>query len=225
MSTGPASASDECVVLLHGLARTKNSMKPLAKALGAEGYQVVNLGYPSRKYPVETLAAMAIDPALKQCGEGKKINFVTHSLGGILVRQYLHNHTIPNLHRVVMLGPPNKGSDVVDKLGKVPGFHLLNGDAGEQLGTHPDSLPNTLGPVNFELGVIAGTHTFNPFLSLLIKGKNDGKVAVENTKVEGMKDFKVMPVTHTFMMKNKKVIEQVLYFLKNGIFFSPPLAR
>ncbi len=139
-------------------------------------------------------------------------------MGGILVRQYLSNHSIPNLAHVVMLGPPNKGSEVVDKLKGVPGFHFINGDAGLQLGTSEMSVPpNRLGPAEFDVGIIAGTDSINLILSLLIPGRDDGKVSVERTKLEGMNDHITMETSHPpFMMKNKKVIAQVIHYLKNG---------
>ncbi|MBV1883608.1 MAG: hypothetical protein KUG82_18345 [Pseudomonadales bacterium] len=186
--------------------------------LSAEGYQPVNLGYPSRDYGIEILAEKAISPALKKCGGSKEINFVTHSLGGILVRQYLSTHEIPNLKYVVMLGPPNKGSEVVDKLQDVPGFHFINGDAGLQLGTGEFSLPNKLGAPKFNVGIIAGNQSINWVLSSLIPGRDDGKVSIERTKLEGMNDHIEISTTHPFMMKNKNVISQVIYYLKNGEF-------
>ena len=146
------------------------------------------------------------------------INFVTHSLGGILVRQYYKIHAPEDVKRVVMLGPPNKGSEIVDKLKNVPGFELLNGPAGMQLGTADEDVPKRLGPVNFELGIIAGTQTINFLLSTLLPNPDDGKVSIENTKVEGMRGFVSLPTTHPFMMKNEQVIEHVLYFLKYGKF-------
>ena len=146
------------------------------------------------------------------------MHFVTHSLGGILVRQYLRDHDIPNLGRVVMLGPPNKGSEVVDRLSDFPGFRFVNGDAGLELGTGETSVPNQLGRANFELGVIAGTRSINLFLSSMIPGPDDGKVSVENTRLEGMRDHLEMEVTHPFMMRNDRVIDQVIHFLGNGQF-------
>ncbi len=208
----------DCVILLHGLARSESSMAVMEDRLSAEGYQTVNLGYPSRDHDIETLAPLAIAPALKQCTESHNINFVTHSLGGILVREYLSQNSINNLNRVVMLGPPNKGSEVVDKLHEVPGFYALNGDAGNQLGTLPSSKPNTLGPADFDLGIIAGTRSINLILSLLTPGSDDGKVSTENSKLEGMNDHIELPVTHTFMMKNQQVIHQVIHYLRNGKF-------
>lgn len=208
----------DCVVLLHGLARTESSMSTLATALISNEYKVVNQGYDSRNLKIESLSKAAIPKALKKCQNSHSIHFVTHSMGGILIRYYLSKHSITNLGRVVMLGPPNKGSHVVDKMGDFPGFEFINGPAGMQLGTDSSSLPNSIGPAKFDLGIIAGTKSINLILSTQLPNPDDGKVSVENTKVEGMNDHISMPVTHTFMMRNKGVISQVLHYLKNGNF-------
>jgi hypothetical protein len=213
-----ANAHASCVILLHGLARTSDSMGKLEKYLTEEKFHVVNLGYPSRKDTIEVLANEAIIPALAQCNSEQEVNFVTHSLGGILVRQYLSQQDIPTLNRVVMLAAPNQGSEVVDKMGNVPGFNFINGKAGMQLGTDSDSVPNTLGRAEFDVGVIAGTKSVNLILSYLIPGQDDGKVSVNNTKLDGMNDHIVIPTTHTFMMNNENVIAQTIYYLKNGKF-------
>lgn len=208
---------NECVILLHGLARSANSMDRMAQRLSEQGYKVLNIDYPSRAYPIEQLAEQTISDALAKC-DGMSVSFVTHSMGGILVRQFLRNHQIENLNRVVMLGPPNKGTEIVDKLGNLPGFHLVNGDAGMQLGTGALSLPNQLGRANFDVGIIAGTQSINLLLSSLIPDTDDGKVSVESTKVEGMNDHIEMPTTHVFMMRNDAVIDQVICYLKQGRF-------
>jgi triacylglycerol lipase len=208
-----------CVVLLHGLARTPGSMKPMGSALADSGYHVVNLGYPSRKKKIEELAALAVNTGVQGCPpDAPQVHFVTHSLGGILVRYFLEKNEIPRFGRVVMIAPPNQGSQVVDNLRNIPGYKIFNGPAGLQLGTDENSIPKTLGPVGFPLGVIAGTRTFNPILSLGLPNPDDGKVSVENTKIEGMIDFIEVPHTHTFIMRAEIVIEQVKYFLKNGSF-------
>lgn len=214
MPTAPAA----CVILLHGLARTSRSMAPLEKVLIAQGYHVINQDYPSRKARIEDLADIAIGSALRQCHKGQTIHFVTHSLGGILVRQYLSQQAIPGLKHVVMLGPPNQGSEVVDTLKAIPGFHFINGKAGLQLSTDTTSLPKSLGPAQFDVGIIAGTKSINPILSLFIPGRNDGKVAIDNTKLDGMHDHIEVATTHPFMMRNATVIQHICHYLKHGNF-------
>ena len=213
----PMVAFAESVILLHGLARSDRSMQKMERALSEHGYCVQNVRYESTRHDIETLAPQAIEPALAACA-GRPVHFVTHSLGGILVRQYLSQKQVENLGRVVMLGPPNKGSEVVDKLSDFPGFHFIHGDAGLQLGTGATSVPNQLGAANFDLGVIAGTRSINLILSSMIPGTDDGKVSVENTKLEGMRDHLEMAVTHPFMMQNDAVIAQVVNYLENGEF-------
>ncbi|WP_317929390.1 esterase/lipase family protein [Halioxenophilus sp. WMMB6] len=214
--------ASECVVLLHGLARSDASMAKLAKRLQSEGFTVVNVDYPSREQTIAELSELAVAKGIEQCRlqQSEPINFVTHSLGGILVRYYYSNHEPEQLHRVVMLGPPNQGSEVVDHLKNVPGFALLNGPAGQELGTDEASVPKKLGPVFFELGVIAGTESINLLLSSYLPNPDDGKVSVASTKVEGMCGFVSLPTSHPMMMKNKQVIDEVVSFLSHGYFQS-----
>jgi uncharacterized alpha/beta hydrolase family protein len=208
----------ECVILLHGLARTSSSFETLSNTLTAKGYKTFNVDYESRKFDIATLANQAIDPTLKQTAECEKIHFVTHSMGGILVRQYLKSRTIAKLGKVVMLGPPNHGSEVVDQLKNWSIFQYINGPAGSELGTDSLSTPNQLGRPSFELGIIAGDRSINWINSLMIDGPDDGKVSVNSTKLVGMSDHIVIHTTHPMMMDNKEVIKQVLWFLVHGKF-------
>lgn len=210
----------ECVVLLHGLARTSNSLNKIESALIAAGFLVSNMGYPSTRAKVEQLSVDAVGAGISNCDSmaAEKIHFVTHSLGGILVRYYFANNKHQKLGRVVMLAPPNQGSEMVDSWKKLPGYSLWNGPAGDQLGTDEHSVPLSLGPVDFDLGVIAGNRSINPFLSQFLPNPDDGKVSVASTRVEGMRDHLVLPVSHTWMMRNDQLITQVIYYLQHGSF-------
>jgi triacylglycerol lipase len=215
----------ECVVLLHGLARGALSMSRMQRALRGAGYRTVNIAYPSRKHRVEELADIAVckglDAGRAQHGI-ETVHFVTHSLGGILLRQYLSENEIPELGRVVMLGPPNQGSAAVDALGRMPGFDWVHGPAGRQLGKGVESVPLRLGPVDFEVGVIAGNRSIDPITSLVLETPDDGRVSVADTQVEGMKDFVVVDHSHAFMMRMQRSIDLTLAFLENGQFGDQP---
>jgi len=219
----PACGADtdepETVVLLHGLGRTARSMRPMARALSEAGFEVHNLDYESRHHELGELTAQ-LDSQLEACCQARRgrLHFVTHSMGGILLRSYLETHELPQLGRVVMLSPPNQGSELIDELADEPVFKDAIGPAGSQLGTGPESQPNRLGPVDFELGVITGDRSANPWFSWLIPGPDDGKVSVERAKVVGMRDFLVVPYTHTFIMGKELVQRQVIAFLRHGRF-------
>jgi triacylglycerol lipase len=213
--------STENVILLHGLCRTHRSMTKLDRALTQAGYTVWNVDYPSRTAPIEELADDAIGKAIGVCEKNgaTRIDFVTHSMGGILVRSYLAHHSVPELGRVVMLTPPNQGSEIVDKLGGLALFKWINGPAGEELGTGTNSTPYRLGPANFPLGIIAGDRSINWINSLFfLPGRDDGKVTVARAKLAGMSDFRVIHATHSFVTYNPEAIRLTIEFLETGKF-------
>jgi pimeloyl-ACP methyl ester carboxylesterase len=214
---GPAG---EWVVLLHGLGRTSWSMKRIQWALEAAGYNVVNLSYPSRRCAVERLSEKYLHKILatKVPVAAAKVHFVTHSLGGIVLRRYLVHHSMSNLGRVVMLAPPNHGSTLADSLREHALGRWILGRAGRELGTAPNQMPQRLGPVDFPLGVIAGDVSLNPFFSRVLEGPNDGKVTVESARIAGMSDFAVVHSSHTWMMWRAETLRYILAFLREGHF-------
>ncbi len=215
-----AETEKECVIVLHGLGRTKNSMNRIENSLAKDGYMVWNESYPSRSESIEKLAVEHIEKGLEFCIKAKaeSIHFVTHSLGGIMVRYYLQEHKIDNLGKIVMLSPPNNGSEVADFLKDVYVYKLAMGPAGQQLGTDTESLPKSMSPIEANVGIITGNKTLDPWFSPLIPGADDGKVSVESAKLKEMTGFMVVESSHAFIMKNVQVIDQIKYFLKHGIF-------
>lgn len=224
MVCGPAVAgAADTVVLLHGLGRGPASMWPLERSLKREGYQVLNIGYPSQRASIGELAEKALAPVF---GDGAavsrgRVHVVTHSLGGILVRQYLRKHGVPErLGRVVMLAPPNSGSEIVDTLSGWRLYAWLNGPAGIDLGTAAAHAPAALGPLpsTVEVGVVAGAFSWNPLFSTLIPGADDGKVSVARTHVTGERDHLTLPYSHTWLMNRAETRRQVAAFLREGRF-------
>lgn len=207
------------VILLHGLNRSARSMEKLENALAEEGYSVINQSYPSRKYNIDILASSFLDKIIKTycVNKKKKIHFVTHSLGGIILRRYLQKKPILNMGRTVMIAPPNHGTKWVDFIKKTPFFiRWALGKAGRQLGKKHSILSKLPKKANFELAVIAATHSYNTFSSFIFKTKNDGTVTVNDTKLLGMKDFIEVTTTHCIAPRNEEVIKHTVNFINYG---------
>lgn len=194
----------------------------IEERLREAGYHTVNLDYPSRKKTIEQIAEEHVPEAIEHCQSynAEKIHFVTHSMGGIITRKVIKDKRPDSLGKVVMLSPPNKGSNVADALKGRWYYHWINGPAGQQLTTSADSLPNTLGPVDYPVGIITGNDPafFDTWFTTFIPGVNDGKVAVAQARLDGMADFMVVSASHTYIMDADLVQDETVYFLKHGKF-------
>jgi pimeloyl-ACP methyl ester carboxylesterase len=212
----PVAPSSPGVVLLHGLARTSRSLRKMERALQDAGFATLNLDYASRQRPIEALVE-DIHPAISEFAVGP-LHFVTHSMGGLLARAYLARYRPNGLHRVVMLGPPNNGSEVADVLKDMTLFHAFYGPAGQQLGTRQKDLIAGL-PPECAVGIIAGNRTLDPIASFFILSRpNDGRVSVASTKLERMADHVVLKTSHSLMLLNRDAIAQTIAFLREGKF-------
>ena len=209
----------ESVIFVHGLGRTSASMETLASRVEDAGYKVINFSYPSTSESIEQLTERLSAEVERSCGEERDhVHFVTHSMGGVLVRNYLSLGDPQHEGRVVMLSPPNQGSEIIDAFSDSARVRSILGPAAMQLGTGEDGIAKQLGPVTFSLGVIMGDRSMSPLGSWLIPGPDDGKVAVDRAAVEGAVDFIVLHATHTFIMNRRDVAEEVLNFLEHGRF-------
>jgi pimeloyl-ACP methyl ester carboxylesterase len=211
----------QTVILLHGLGRSARSMGKLAATLEAAGYTVHNLNYPSRQHGIEWLCTHYLAPLMTSQPIDQPIHVVTHSLGGILIRQYLLQHTLPAGSRIVMLAPPNHGSEVADHLRHWKLFQWLLGPCLQQLGTDSDVVTTQLpamNPASIEIGIITGNRSVYPPRSWWIAVTNDGIVSVQSAQLPGMTDFIVNPAGHGFIMRKALAIQQTFDFLRNGCF-------
>ncbi len=212
-------AEKEYVILLHGINRSSKSMEKLADYFKKNGYETLNVNYASTKYTIDILGERLDRKIKAKIPKNAKINFVSYSMGTLISRLYIHKYKPKNLGRVVLIAPPNNGSEIADFLMDNPAYQLSFGPAGQELGTGTNSIIKKLpAEFDYDMGVIAGDRTIDPISSFIIPGKDDGKVSIKSTKLKGMKDHIIIHASHTFIMKNKTALKQSLYFLRNGIF-------
>ena len=222
MSDRPASANptQDGVVLLHGISRTARSFRKMQAALEGCGFATLNQDYASRRKALEALAE-DIHPAIQRFADGidGSVHFVGHSMGGLLARVYIARYRPKRLGRVVMLGTPNSGSEIADRLKNFGAYRAFFGPAGQQLGTQRSAVDDAmLPPVNYPVGIIAGNRSIYPITSAFLPKPHDGRVSVANTKLDGMKDHIVIRTSHPWLVRNSVAIEQAIAFLVEGKF-------
>lgn len=210
----------EAIILIHGLSLNKWCMKKIAKYFKDKNYFIINFDYPSRKYPIDQLVKLFLIPYLidKQLNNFTKVHFITHSMGGIIVRYYLNNYSLDNLSKVIMLCPPNKGSELVDKLD----CWLLRkylGPAFLQLSSKIDSFVNQLSVPDFNLGIIMGNKKVEPFFSKFLPTNNDGVVSIDSAIISNKTDFLILPVNHLSILYNNLIPKQIEHFINQSKFY------
>ncbi len=203
------------VILLHGIIRSSKSMSRMQKSLNEAGFVPVPFDYPSTQANLDRCSEY-LDQVLKSLSGVKKISFVTHSMGGLVVRNWLRNHKDKRLTRLVMLGTPNKGAEMADKLRDVKLFKLILGPAGQQLISGDASDIAKLPVPEFEFACIAGARGTPEGYNPIIPGDDDGTVAVSSVMLEGATDSEVFPVLHSFLPLHAAVIKSTQCFLKSG---------
>ncbi len=203
----------DAVILLHGLWRSLWAMEPMAKYLNEQGFHTINVPYPSFSKPMEEITRIVCE-AVAEHGGKRTIHFVTHSLGGIVTRKLLHQLPAGQTGRVVMLAPPNQGSEIIDWLARCKPAQLGLGPAGLQLGCGKINAPAL--PEQTEAAVIMGKRSSIPFFRWLLDKDNDGIVSVERGKIEGMNEFHILDADHTFIATDPRVMKMTCDFLKHG---------
>jgi len=219
----PAASTPDGVVLLHGIGRTARSFRRMELALQATGFATLNLDYDSRRKALDALAE-DIHPAVDLFASGLdgSVHFVCHSMGGLLARAYLARHRPPRLGRVVMLGTPNGGSEIADRLQNFSAYRAFFGPAGQQLVTRRDAATSALLPaIDYPTGIIAGNRSIYPITSMGLPRPHDGRVSVANSRLDGMADHIVIRTSHPWLVRNREAIAQTIMFLRNRKFSTP----
>lgn len=208
----------EGVILLHGILGEKKCMKKFADFLENNGYKTLNIGYASSKYDISTICNHIHAEILDFSNKVDKINFIGFSLGGLIIRAYLNINKPTNLNRVVMIGTPNKGSEIADYLKNYWIYKKLYGPAGQQLTTDQSNFREIFGNIYYELGVIAGESSVNFIANKIINQSNDGRVSIINTYIKGLSDHIVIKSHHRKLTSNQQVWKLSLDFLNKGKF-------
>jgi len=209
--------SGTAVILLHGAIRSSKSLRKMGLELAKDGYTIVPFDYPSTKSEIQASADF-LQQVVERLDGITRIHFVTHSMGGLVVRSWSGRYGDKRAGRLVMMGVPNLGAKMADHLKANLLFKLLYGQAGQQLGSDPDGFISRLPTPAFEFAVIAGKAGTDRGFNPLVPGDDDGTVAVESTRLPGAADFISVRGGHSFLMFKPAVIEWVRRFLRHGHF-------
>jgi pimeloyl-ACP methyl ester carboxylesterase len=218
--------SGTVVLVVHGLGRTRYSMRPLADYLKEHTHwTVLCVGYPSTRAAVDD-HARSLMRVVENLDGIKKVHFVAHSLGNIVIRRFMSlaaerkadEPALPAFGRMVMLGPPNQGAAMATTLGEEFLVRNIVGKPVEELGKHWPWLESSLATPPCEFGIIAGGRGDDEGYNPLLEGDDDGVVSVESTRLDGAKEMIVVPVLHTVLPNDETVQQYTLRFLRSGRF-------
>lgn len=205
----------KAVIVVHGIIRSSKSFSKLKEKLEKENYLVFGFDYPSTRVSIPESAEYLKKSILSLNGV-EEINFVVHSLGGLVVRSYLSKHQDKRIKRMVMMGVPNKGARMADKLQNNFLYEAIYGPAGQQMISGNKSFIATLPIPKFEFAIIAGARGNEKGFNPLVPGDDDGTVSVESTRLPGARDFITVKCAHSFLMNHTDVIDHTVRFLKHG---------
>lgn len=210
-----AAMSGKAVLLIHGIGRSSKSMSPLVRPLQEDGYTVIPFDYPSTRIPIEESAGY-LRKVIGSLEGIETIDFVVHSMGGLVVRSYLAGEPDKRLRRMVMLGVPNQGAEMANLVENQPLFRAIYGEAGQQLVGGKAAFAAGLPTPRFEFAVIAGARGTEEGFNPLIPGDDDGTVTVASTRLPGARDFQTVNALHALLMGNRESLAATRHFLKTG---------
>jgi hypothetical protein len=211
----------ETVILLHGLGEGRASMQPLAEHLRRSlDATVLTFGYASVKADIDA-HGRALAAVVAGLPAAKRISFVGHSLGNLVVRRWLAIAAPADrgrVHRLVMLGPPNQGSDLARMASRIWGVAATAEGAARDLVVEWQRVAPGLAVPECPFGIVAGGKGDATGYSPLLEGDDDAVVRVAETRLTGADGFLVLPVHHAAMMRDAAVQRATREFLATGRF-------
>ncbi len=208
-------AAGERVVLLHGLWRSFWAMEGVASHLHQQGFEVLNVPYSSFRKSLDEIVEEVAAAITASATTEKITHFVTHSMGGIVLRCLADRYPHLVTEKIVMLAPPNQGSEVIDWLEDSALGRWSLGPGGMGLSTEhvKNHVPGFSG--GQEVTAIMGERQSLPFFDSFLEGPHDGVVTVEGGRVSGLTRFDVVDADHTFIMKEAEVLQKVSELLQS----------
>jgi pimeloyl-ACP methyl ester carboxylesterase len=222
-------APRKVIVLVHGFMDTRFHLYFMEKELIADGYVVINKTYPSASMSIEECAdylAGVIQRGTEDIKGPYELDFITHSMGGLVARCYLSRHRPPQAKRLVMIATPNRGVTKAELAARLPLADRVLGPALMEMAQGKDYLCGLCGGAPaIEFAVIAGGKGDGKGYSILIPGDDDGTVAVRSAYLPGAADFLLLDHIHNLICYYDDTIRNARAFIEEGAFLmhtAPP---